>query len=120
MHADLDHLKDCPDSGALRAALGALCAAYGPIARLDILPTFQAGRQQALCFLRMASQDQEQRLMDQLGFGRFGGEIVIVVELRARWKPDSASDRQFPLNRPNPPSAQPAHAQHPVHLGHAP
>jgi len=119
MHAALDHLKDCPDSRTLRLALDALCKPYGPIARLDILPTFQAGRQQALCFLRMATEVQEQQLMDQLGFGRFGGEIVIVVQLHARWKSDSASDRQIPLNRPQP-TAQPAHAQHPVHLGHAP
>jgi|JI7StandDraft_1071085.scaffolds.fasta_scaffold247614_2 hypothetical protein len=119
MHTALDHLKACPDSQALRTALDALCTPYGPIARLDILPTFQAGRQQALCFLRLHSDEQEQLIMDRLGFGRFGGEIVIVVELHTRWKSDSASDRQFSLIRPQP-TAQPAHAQHPVHLGHAP
>lgn len=119
MHTALDHLKDCPDSQTLRAALDVLCTPSGPIARLDILPSFQAGRQQALCFLRLATAAQEQMLMDRLGFGRFGGEIVIVIELNTRWKADSAPDRQPPLNRPHP-TAQPAHAQHPVHLGHAP
>lgn len=119
MHTALDHLKDCPDSKALRAALNALCEPFGVMVRLDILPTIQAGRQQALCFLRMATHEQEQLLMDRLGFGRFGGEIVIVVELSSRWQSDSVSDRHFPLNRPQPLSP-PAHAQHPVHLGHAP
>lgn len=119
MHIALDPLKACPDSQALRAALHALCTPHGQIARLDILPTFQAGRQQALCFLRMATHEQEQLLMDRLGFGRFGGEIVIVVELKSRWQSDSVSDRHFPQNRPQP-LAPSAHAQHPVHLGHAP
>lgn len=119
MHTALHHLKDSPHSRALRAALNVLCEPYGEVSRLDILPTFQAGRQQALCFLRMATDEQEQLLMDRLGFGRFGGEIVIVVELSSRWESDSVADRHFPLNRPQS-LAQPAHAQHPVHLGHAP
>ncbi len=40
-------------------------------------------KQQALCFVRMASEEEEQQLMSGLGIGRFGGELVVVVDLLA-------------------------------------
>ena len=49
--------------------------------RLDILTARQAGKRQALCFLRMDSDEQEQQVMNALGVGRFGGDIVVVIDL---------------------------------------
>lgn len=39
---------------------------------------------QALCFLRMESAEQELQLARELGIGRFGGELVLVVDLPGR------------------------------------
>ncbi len=79
--APLDALRLCASTACLRAALTLLCSRHGQLLRLEILPTQQAGRRQALCFLRMQTQAQEQRVMRALGLGRFGGDLVLVVDL---------------------------------------
>ena len=78
----LDRLKNCPDITSLKLELCSLCCRFGSIARLDILMARQAGKRQALCFLRMDSTAQEQKVMSELGVGRFGGDIVVVVDLQ--------------------------------------
>jgi hypothetical protein len=80
--ASLDALQQCTSISNLRAALGALCSRYGQVHALNIMPSGQPGRRQALCFLRMQTSDQEQRLMHALGIGRFAGGLVLVVSLR--------------------------------------
>ncbi|WP_296919746.1 hypothetical protein [Polaromonas sp.] len=55
--------------------------AFGSVARLDILAARQEGKRQALCFLRMDSVEQEQQVMRELGVGRFGGALVVIVDL---------------------------------------
>ena len=79
---ELAHLDGRHDLAGLRSALDALCSRYGSLRHLTILPANHVGRQQALCFLRMASSDEEERIMTALGIGRFGGELVLVVNLR--------------------------------------
>ena len=96
-------LCKCADIAALRTALQEMCAPFGTVRRMDILTAVHEGRQQAICFLRMATPEQEQALMRLLGIcflrmatpeqeqalmrllgvGRFGGEIVFVVDLDA-------------------------------------
>ena len=83
MNPTLEHLKNCTDIGAVRPALHSLCSRFGSIARLDILAASQAGKRQALCFLRMDSPEHERQLMSELGFGRFGGDLVVIVDLQA-------------------------------------
>lgn len=78
---ELDQLQQCPDIPALRKALKNMCERFGSVTQLNILPAAHAGKQQALCFLRMASDEEEQKLMSGLGIGRFGGELVVVVDL---------------------------------------
>lgn len=80
---ELDQLQQCPDIATLEAALGAMCARFGTVTQLSILPAAHAGKHQALCFIRMATDEEEQKLMSGLGIGRFGGQLVVVVELRA-------------------------------------
>lgn len=81
MNNEFDQLKNFPDIGTLRPALHSLCSRYGSVARLDILSASQAGKRQALCFLRLDSAAQEQQFMRELGVGRFGGDLVVIVDL---------------------------------------
>ncbi|WP_411878547.1 hypothetical protein [Polaromonas sp. YR568] len=89
MNTTLDELNGYADIGALRPALLSLCSRFGSIARLDILAATQAGKRQALCFLRMGSAEQEQQLIREFGVGRFGGDLVLVVDLNAEAANDS-------------------------------
>lgn len=79
----LDMLQRCPDAATLKPALHRLCEKFGPVARLDVLTASHEGTRQAICFLRLESPEREQVLMQTLGVGRFGGEIVFVVDLNA-------------------------------------
>lgn len=84
MDTTLDQLNGFPDIGALRPALLSVCSRFGSIARLDILAAGHAGKRQALCFLRMDSAEQEQQLISELGVGRFGGDLVVIVDLHSQ------------------------------------
>ena len=77
----LADLKRHSDVASLKTALQQLCSEYGRITRLDILTAMHEGTKQAICFLRMERPEQEQRLMKTLGVGRFGGEVVCVLDL---------------------------------------
>jgi hypothetical protein len=79
----LDELSQCPDISTLKPALKRLCEKFGEIASLDVLTATHEGRRQAICFPRLVSPEGEERLMKTLGVGRFGGEIVFVVNLNA-------------------------------------
>lgn len=81
MNHEFEQLKSAANIGSLHPNLHSICSRYGSVARLDIMAATQAGRHQALCFLRMDSPEQEQELMCDLGVGRFGGDIVMVVDL---------------------------------------
>ena len=79
----LDELKQYPTVDALRPALRRLCEKFGRITRLDVLTAVHEGTRQAICFLQLESQEKELILMKTLGVGRFGGEIVFVLDLNA-------------------------------------
>ena len=81
MNNELEQLKDCASQNDLRSALHSICSRFGLIVRLDILMASQGGKRQALCFLRLESGEQERQLMSELGVGRFGGDIVVIVDL---------------------------------------
>lgn len=81
MKALLESLGNCNEISQLKPALHALCTRFGRVSRLDVLPASQAGRRQALCFLRMQSAEEEETLVRELGIGRFGGALVVVVDL---------------------------------------
>jgi hypothetical protein len=81
MNTAINQLQNFSDIGALKPALHSLCSRYGSVARLDVLAASQAGKRQALCFLRMDSVEQERQLMSELGVGRFAGDLVLIVDL---------------------------------------
>ncbi len=82
MNEQIQQLKQHSDVQSLRPALHSLCTQYGSVARLDILAASQSGKRQALCFLRMDSAEQERQLMQDLGVGRFAGDLVMIVDLQ--------------------------------------
>ena len=77
----IEELRHCPDVATLKPALQRLCGKFGQIANLDILTAMHEDTMQAICFLRLDSPKKEDVLMKALGVGRFGGEIVFVVDL---------------------------------------
>jgi len=85
----LAHLSQHSNVNSLKVALHQLCSEFGRITRLDILTAMHEGTKQAICFLRMEKPEQEQQLMKSLGVGRFGGEVVFVLNLDV---PPSAED----------------------------
>ena len=88
---ELDQLQQCPDIATLQTVLSRMCARFGSVKQVNILPAAHAGKRQALCFLRMETEEEEQKLMSGLGIGRFGGELVVVVDLRAE-QPSATAD----------------------------
>ncbi|MES2283713.1 MAG: RNA-binding protein [Pseudomonadota bacterium] len=84
MNQLLETLEQCDDIDALDPVLRSLCARFGSIARLDILPASHLGKHQALCFLRMDTPEQEEKIVRELGVGRFGGDLILVVDLCQR------------------------------------
>jgi hypothetical protein len=81
LHA-LQELQQYTNAETLTPALHGLCSHFGPVEKLVILTAKHEGSKQAICFLRLASEDQEQTLMQSLGVGKFGGEVIIVVDLK--------------------------------------
>jgi len=81
MTSPLDSLKTCSDLENLRSTLNDLCAPLGKVDELDIYLVEQAGRHQAMCFWRMQSELENTRIMREWGVGRFGSELVAVVDL---------------------------------------
>lgn len=77
----LAELRQHSDVSSLKSALHELCGQFGRIARLDILTAMHEGTKQAICFMRMERPEQELQLMKTLGVGRFGGEVVFVLDL---------------------------------------
>lgn len=77
----LDQLRHCPDVATLKPELHKLCERFGRVTRLEVLTAIHEGAKQAICFLRLDSLEKEQNLMQTLGVGRFGGQIVFVVDI---------------------------------------
>lgn len=76
-----DSLKNCDSVGDLKHRLRAACARFGSVMRLDVLMARQTGRRQAICFWRMESSEHEEAVISEFGVGRFGGDLVMVVDL---------------------------------------
>lgn len=82
-------LQQHADSETLTPVLHGLCSHFGAVEKLVVLTAKHEGSKQAICFLRLASEDQEQALMQSLGGEKFGEQVVIVVDLK-----QSEQDRQ--------------------------
>lgn len=76
------HDNGSVDVFALKDRLHALFSRYGQVLRLDLVRADQGNAQRVMCFLRMSTPEQEQAVVDALGMGRFGGDLVMVVSLQ--------------------------------------
>ena len=79
----LRSLGGCGDIARLRSAIGELCAEFGGVKRIDVLTLAEAEKRRAMCFLRLESAEQEQRLINALGVSRFGDDVLVIVDLGA-------------------------------------
>ena len=79
----LKSLAGCSDAASLRSAVGALCAEFGKVLRMDIFTMAEAEKRRALCLLRLESPAQESELMTGLGASRFGDDVLVILDLPA-------------------------------------
>ncbi len=93
LHSPLDRLQYCVGVDELKEQLRVMCAPYGRISRLDVLRAQRSGKRQAICLWRMESSEREQEIISTFGVGRFGGDLVAVVELRPPLALDPLSPR---------------------------
>lgn len=82
LNSPLDRLQHCLGVDELKQELRSLCAPYGAISRLDVLRAQRSGKRQAICLWRMESREREEDVISEFGVGRFGGDLVAVVELQ--------------------------------------
>ena len=76
-----EHLKNCASVGDVKREIQQLCARFGSILRIDVLLARRSGMRQAMCFWRMESREREEEVMSEFGVGRFGGDLVLIVDL---------------------------------------
>jgi hypothetical protein len=67
------------DVFVIKDRLHILFSCFGLVRRLDLVRTGQGQSPRLMCFLRMSSPDEEQAVVDALGLGRFGGDLVMVL-----------------------------------------
>lgn len=89
----LARLQEHTDVSSLKSALHQLCSEFGRITRLDVLAASRQGVRQVVCFLRMDQPEQERQLMETLGVGRYGGEVVFTIRLS---EPEALADEEEP------------------------
>lgn len=73
---------------SLRSAIEIVCAKFGRLKYLEILPPARASGSQTLqciCLLRLDSAESEAALMSKLEVVEFGGYLVIFVDVDERW-----------------------------------
>ena len=75
------------DVFALKDRLHALFSRYGEVLRLDLVRADEGAARRVMCFLRMGTPQQEQAVVDALGMGRFGGDLVMVLVLQPAPQP---------------------------------
>ena len=76
-----EHLKNCASVSDVKREIRSLCARFGSILRIDVLLARRGGTRQAMCFWRMESREREDEVMSEFGVGRFGGDLVVIVDL---------------------------------------
>jgi len=79
----LNTLAGRGDAASLRSAISELCLEFGNATRIEVFTMADADKRRALCFLRLESEAQEQRLMAALGASRLGEDLLVIVDLRS-------------------------------------
>ncbi len=85
----IDALKDrfppFRDQRSLKLAIESVCAEFGNVASLKILPASPAVGLQCICFLRLDSAAAETALKSRLQVIEFGEELLFFVEVDDAW-----------------------------------
>jgi hypothetical protein len=76
-----EHLRNCASVSDLKREIQTLCVRFGSVMRVDVLLARRGGTRQAMCFWRMESPESEDAVMSEFGVGRFGGDLVVIVDL---------------------------------------
>lgn len=79
---EIENLQGRHDLAGVRAGMLRVCGSFGRVHNLTIFAVNHVDQPRAVCFVRMASAEEDQRIMASLGIGRFGGQLVVVVSLR--------------------------------------
>lgn len=87
-----------PDVFVLKDRLQGLFSRYGQVARLDLVRADQGQVGRIMCFLRMGTPEQEQAVVDALGMGRFGGDLVMVLMLQPAQTAAAPWSREAPAS----------------------
>jgi len=69
----------------LRASVEMVCADFGKVTSLTILPAAKAVGLQCMCLLRLAPPEAAAKLKSKLDVTDFGGQILFFVEVDNNW-----------------------------------
>jgi len=73
------------DERSLRSAIESVCAEFGTVASLIILPADRAVGLQCTCLLRLDNSEAENRLRSKFSLIDFGTDLLFFVEVDEEW-----------------------------------
>jgi hypothetical protein len=73
------------DERSLRSAIESVCAEFGTVASLIILPADRAVSLQCTCILRLDTSAAEDRLRSKFSLIDFGSDLLFFVEVDEKW-----------------------------------
>ena len=69
----------------LRSAIESVCAEFGKVTYLEMLPVTRVTPRQCLCFLRLDTAAAEDELRRKLHIKRFAGDLYFFVDVDDKW-----------------------------------
>jgi hypothetical protein len=69
----------------LRSAIGSVCAEFGKVTYLEMLPVTRVTPRQCLCFLRLDSASAEDELRRKLHINRFADDLYFFADVDDNW-----------------------------------
>jgi hypothetical protein len=73
------------DERSLRSAIESVCAEFGKVASLTILPADRAVGLQCTCILRLDTSEAETQLRSEFSVIDFGTDLLFFVEVDEEW-----------------------------------
>ena len=73
------------DEQSLRSAIESICARFGRVKHLDILPASLGSNGDCVCLLRLGSAAAEAKLKSKLHVTEFDGDLQFFADVDPRW-----------------------------------
>jgi len=73
------------DDKGLRSAIQSVCAEFGKVKKLTILPASHVSNPNCLCLLRLDSEAAEADLCSKLDVTRFLDDLVFFADVDEKW-----------------------------------